>query len=97
MSGSDLPAEADPELQYCLDVQELLQEPQRVKLPSSVRKVELGNHTTEWKWTIIMDRIEDLRTASGQESRLPLAAFNTISELERVVKNDQPPRLNLSH
>jgi hypothetical protein len=43
-----------------------------------------------------MDRIEDsFDTASGQESRLLLAAFNTISELQRVVKNDQPPRLNL--
>jgi hypothetical protein len=37
----------------------------------------------------IMDRIEDsLDIASGQESRLLLAALNTISELQRVVKND---------
>jgi hypothetical protein len=37
----------------------------------------------------IMDRIEDsFDTASGQESRLLLAALNTISELQRVVKND---------
>lgn len=37
----------------------------------------------------IMDRIEDsFDTAFGQESRLLLAALNTISELQRVVKND---------
>ena len=37
----------------------------------------------------IMDRIEDsFDTASGQESRLLLAALNTISELQRVVKSD---------
>ena len=37
----------------------------------------------------IMDRIEDsFDTASGQESRLLLAALNTISELQRVDKND---------
>ena len=43
-----------------------------------------------------MDPIEDaFDTTSGQESRLPLAAVNTISELQRVVKNDQPTRLNL--
>jgi hypothetical protein len=37
----------------------------------------------------IMDLIEDsFDTASGQESRLLLAALNTISELQRVVKND---------
>jgi len=37
----------------------------------------------------IMDRIEDsFDTASGQESRLLLVALNTISELQRVVKND---------
>jgi hypothetical protein len=37
----------------------------------------------------IMDRIEDsFDTASGQESRLLLAALNTISELQRVVKDD---------
>ena len=36
-----------------------------------------------------MDRIEDsFDTASSQESRLLLAALNTISELQRVVKND---------
>ncbi|MGC2357119.1 MAG: hypothetical protein WA491_13730 [Candidatus Acidiferrum sp.] len=38
----------------------------------------------------IMDRIEDfIDTASGQESRLLLAALNTISELQRVDKNDE--------
>jgi hypothetical protein len=37
----------------------------------------------------IMDQIENsFDTASGQESRLLLAALNTISELQRVVKND---------
>ncbi|MFZ1916643.1 MAG: hypothetical protein WAU58_03650 [Terriglobales bacterium] len=37
----------------------------------------------------IMDRIEDsFDTASGQENRLLLAALNTISELQRVAKND---------
>ncbi|MGC2449058.1 MAG: hypothetical protein WA477_15525 [Candidatus Sulfotelmatobacter sp.] len=37
----------------------------------------------------IMDRIEDsINTASGQESRLLLAALNTISELQRVAKSD---------
>jgi len=37
----------------------------------------------------IMDRIEDsFDIASGQESRLLLAALNTISELQRVAKND---------
>jgi predicted transcriptional regulator len=38
----------------------------------------------------IMDRIEDsIDTAFGQESRLLLAALNTISELQRVHKNDE--------
>ena len=37
----------------------------------------------------IMDRIEDsFDTAFGQESRLLLAALNTISELQKAVKND---------
>lgn len=37
----------------------------------------------------IMDRIEDsFDTASGQESRLLLAALNTMSELQRILKND---------
>ncbi|MBS1851487.1 MAG: hypothetical protein JST79_11280 [Acidobacteria bacterium] len=37
----------------------------------------------------IMDRIEDcLDTVSGRESRMMLAALNTISELQRVVKAD---------
>jgi hypothetical protein len=37
----------------------------------------------------IMDRVENsFDTASGQENRLLLAALNTISELQRVAKND---------
>ena len=37
----------------------------------------------------IMDRIEDsFDSASGQENRLLLAALNTLSELQRVAKND---------
>ena len=37
----------------------------------------------------IMDRIEDsLDIASGQDSRLLLAALNTISELQRVATKD---------
>jgi hypothetical protein len=37
----------------------------------------------------IMDRIEDsLDIASGQEGGLLLAELNTISELQRVEKND---------
>jgi hypothetical protein len=44
----------------------------------------------------IMDLIEDsFDTASGQESRLLLAALNTISELQRVVKNDDLRRPGL--
>ena len=67
-----------------------------MKLSSSVKKVELGNHTTEWKVRDHHGPIEDtFDTASGQENRLLLAALNTIGELQRVVKNDQPPRLNL--
>ena len=43
-----------------------------------------------------MDPIEDaFDTTFGQENRLLLAALNTISKLLRVVKNDQPTRLNL--
>jgi predicted transcriptional regulator len=45
----------------------------------------------------IMDRIEDsFDTASGQESRLLLAALNTISELQRVAKNDDLRRPGLA-
>lgn len=37
----------------------------------------------------IMDRIEDsFDAAAGHENRLLLAALNTISELQRVAKND---------
>jgi hypothetical protein len=37
----------------------------------------------------IMDRIEDsFDSVSSQESRLLLAALNTISELQRVAKDD---------
>ena len=44
-----------------------------------------------------MDRIEDsFDTASGQEGRLRPAALNTITELPRVVKNDQATRLDLA-
>ncbi len=46
----------------------------------------------------IMDRIEDsIDTASGQESRLLLAALNTISELQRVDKNDELRRPGPTH
>ena len=45
----------------------------------------------------IMDRIEDsFDTASGQESRLLLAALNTISELQRGAKNDDLRRPGLA-
>jgi|HubBroStandDraft_2_1064218.scaffolds.fasta_scaffold1361458_2 hypothetical protein len=38
----------------------------------------------------IMDRIEDsFDSASSQKNRLLLAALNTISELQRVAKNDE--------
>ena len=44
-----------------------------------------------------MDRIEDsFDTASGQEGRLRPDALSTITELPRVVKNDQPTRLDLA-
>jgi hypothetical protein len=45
----------------------------------------------------IMDRIEDsFDTAPGQESRLLLAALDTISELQRVVKKDDLHRPGLT-